>query len=182
MTAFKISPESYEELWQAPLPHGHGSLYITAVIHRGRAIGEMIKLPGDDNIGYHGVAVDLGKGPGSILTTTNRLPLGYAPLAAEGRLIGGSGYALTMYSLEPGDFGAPMGRLQIAEVTNAAYAEGRLYFRQLESAGPVASAKDDDDETEVAGPAGAYRLVCYDLAPGQPRKAVAQSAASRQGR
>jgi hypothetical protein len=170
MTAYRISPEGFKELWTSPGCFGHGSQYGCVIIHRGRAIGESNRLKPDDPMNAKGVGVsfDLEKGPADMLAVkdTLRFPTGYSPMAAEGRLFGGGGYGLTTYNLDRASFGAAMGGMQMAECTGAAYAEGRIYLRQVEAGGPggnKVNANSADPDAEVEGSPGRYRLVCYNL-------------------
>jgi outer membrane protein assembly factor BamB len=172
MTAWRITPQACQELWTSPGFFGHGAQYNCVIIHRGRAIGESTHLPGGVKVGNStkgvGVSFDLEKGPADMLAANERFETGYASgLAIEGRLIVGGGYSMSQLSLERTSFGAVLGgAMQKAECVGVAYADGRIYVRQIPPGGPggvKVEAKTADPDAEVEGSPGRYHLVCYDL-------------------
>jgi hypothetical protein len=146
MTAFRISPAKYEQLWQLPYPTPHGSQYNAAFIHRGYAYGRMYKHPATGNRGEVFVRVGLETGKPEVLLIGRKEGIsGYSPSAFEGRLLQGDG-SKSLAVDGCGEREVKPGPGKAANSTSCAYADGLLYFRT-------------ESHTDA-------RVVCYDLRAG----------------
>jgi hypothetical protein len=143
MTAFRVRPAKYEQLWQLPFPSPHGSQYNAAFVHRGHAYGRLYRHPATGDRQEVFVRVPLDTGKPEILLTGRKVSIsGYSPIAFEGRLLHGDASKF----LAVGGAGKQeirSGPGKAANSTSCAYAGGLLYFRT---------------ESRTDG-----RMVCYDL-------------------
>jgi len=162
MTAFRITPEKYTQLWQLPFPSPHGSQFNPAFIHRGNAYGRMYRHPesGDKEEVFVRVALDSGTAK-VLLTGRKNAISGYSPIAFEGRLLkGNASGVLAVEGTGKSEVGPGAG--QAANSTSCAYADGLLYFRT-------------ESNTDA-------RLVCYDLRAAAKRREDGRAAAKGPGR
>jgi len=143
MTAFRISPEKHEQLWQLAYPTPHGSQGNPGYIYRRYAYGRTYKNPLTGEREECFVRVPLATGKPEVLAMGHRIAiLGYSPIAFEGFLLAGDAKKF----LAVGGAGKPEikpGPGPAANSTSCAYADGLLYFRT-------------ESNTDA-------RLVCYDL-------------------
>jgi hypothetical protein len=148
MTCFRISPEGFKELWHHPWGYKFNTNRITTtVVHGGLAYG-MVTEDGKPGV----ACMDLATG--KLRSGFVRMRWGYAPLAAEGRVIGCHHETLHYRPTDPAAFGAKLSRprrrrgwkdgMAISMCTSPAYADGMLYYRQPRDNGHA-------------------RVVCYDL-------------------
>jgi hypothetical protein len=132
MSAFRIRPDGYEELWRLNRPPAHGQQYPPPVISRGVAYGCIY--------GKVGTAIGSGEGDRHICAVellTGRVqhysnPLrgsGYSPLCVEGRLLGSPGDCVFMLAADDLRILTEKWEVPIAESTSFAYANGLIFFR-----------------------------------------------------
>jgi len=148
MSCFRISPEKYEELWHEAwhVKTRHCARITTTVIFDNRVVGRTRDGKTWGDCGMCSLDLATGRRCGE---PVKGVPLGYGPLVAEGRVIGNHEEAVGYGGIDAtgalrklmnaGDNG-----WTIAQCTDAAYANGFLYFRRTKSDGHA-------------------RMVCYDL-------------------
>ncbi len=150
ITCFRISPDGYKELWHEAWGYRPNVNRITTTAVLGGLVVGKVTDGAKTGVGCLDLATGQRRGE------RVRLPLTFAPLVAEGRLVTQHEESLNYCAvgaqgLRP--LTVKRDGWVISQCTHPAYAKGLLYFRQTKSDGHA-------------------RLVCYDLRRHPPRESM----------